>query len=139
MPTTNPTAGQKAIIKINNVSYVTMTGIKTAELQIQQDVYDITDLNSNSWKLKLPGLADSSLKLGGNWDMSDAQQAVLQGDIVTTPGTLVQWEVWPKGTSATTNYAGSGYIKSMDVKTDVGAENQVTFEIDNTGAVVFTA
>lgn len=138
MPTTNPTAGQKAIVQINNSTYQTVTGIKTADLQVQEDIYDITDLNGNAWKIKLAGLADYTLKLGGNWDMSDAQQAVLQGDIITTPGTTIAWKVYPKGVAAGTCYAGSGLLKTEGVKFDVKSEEQVTFDIEGSGAITFT-
>lgn len=138
MTTTNPTAGQKAIVQINNVTYVTVTGIKTAELQIQEDIYDITDLNSNNWKIKLPGLADYTLKLGGNFDLSDAQQAVLQADIITTPGTAIGWKVYPAGTGGSHYYSGSGFLKTEGVKFDVKAEETVTFDIEGSGPITYT-
>ncbi len=138
MPATNPSSGQKAIFQINNTTYQTVTGIKTCDLQIQETMYDVTDLNNNSWKLKLPGLAEYSLKIGGNWDMSDAQQAVLQADIITTPGTLVSWKVYPKGVAAGTLYSGTGYIKTQGLKFDVAAEESMTIDIDGSGAIVFT-
>lgn len=138
MPTTNPTAGQKAIVQINNSTYQTVTGIKTADIQIQEDIYDITDLNGNSWKLKLPGLADYTLKLAGNFDLSDAQQAVLQADIITTPGTAVAWKVYPAGTGGTHFYSGTGFIKTQGVKFDVKAEETVSFDIEGSGAISYT-
>lgn len=138
MPTTSPTQGQKAIVQINNSSYTTMTGTKTAEIQISSDIYDITDLNSNNWKIKLVGLSDYTLKLGGNFDLSDAQQALLQADILTTPGTAVQWKIYPAGTGGSHYYSGSGFIKQMDVKIDVKAEEQVTFDIEGSGAISYT-
>lgn len=137
MTATNPTAGQKAIVQINNSTYQTVTGIKTADLQIQEDIYDITDLNNNSWKLKLPGLADYTLKLAGNFDLTDAQQAVLQADIITTPGTAVSWKVFPAGTGGTHNYSGTGFLKTQGVKFDVKAEETVSFDIEGSGPVVY--
>lgn len=137
MPATNPTAGQKAIVQINNTTYTTVTGIKTADLQIQEDIYDITDLNNNSWKLKLPGLADYTLKLAGNFDLTDAQQTLLQADLITSPGTAVQWKVFPTGTGGAHNYSGSGFIKTEGVKFDVKTEEQVTFDIEGSGAITF--
>lgn len=138
MPTTSPTAGQKAIVQINNSTYQTVTGIKSAELQIGTDIYDITDLNSNSWKIKLPGLASYTLKLAGNFDLSDAQQAVLQADVITTPGTSVAWKVYPAGTGGTHYYSGTGFLKQMDIKIDVAAEETVTFDMEGSGAIAYT-
>lgn len=139
MPVTNPTAGQVAIVQINNTTYQTTTGMKTAEVQTSTDIYDITDLNSNNWKIKLPGLNDYTLKLAGNWDMSDAQQAVLQADVITSPGTAVLWKVYPQGTGGGNKaYAGTGFIKGIDVKVDVKSENQVSFDIEGSGAITYS-
>ena len=136
MPT-NPTAGQKCIVQINNTTYQTQTGLKTAEISISTDIYDITDLNSNTWKIKLAGLNDYSMKLGGNFDLSDAQQAFLQASVFTSPGSVIQWKVWPAGTLATHNYSGSGIIKSQSVKFDVKSEEQVSWDIEGSGPVVY--
>lgn len=137
MPTTSPTAGQKCIVQINNTTYVTVTGLKTAEIQIGTDIYDITDLNSNQWKIKLAGLSDYTMKLGGNFDLSDAQQAVLQAAVITNPGTAIQWKVYPAGTGGTHFYSGSGIIKQQDVKMDVKAEEQVSWDIEGSGAIAY--
>ncbi len=138
MPVTNPTPGQKCIVQINNSTYQTVTGLKTAEIQIGTDIYDITDLNSNSWKLKLAGLSDYTMKLGGNFDLSDAQQAVLQADIITTPGSTIQWKVYPAGTGGIHFYGGSGIIKQQAVKFDVKAEEQVSWDIEGSGAITYS-
>lgn len=138
MPVTNPTAGNHAIVQINNSTYQTVTGIKTADLQIQEDIYDITDLNNNSWKLKLPGLADYTLKLAGNFDLSDAQQAALQAAIITTPGTSISWKVYPAGTGGGHLYSGSGFLKTQGVKFDVKSEETVSFDIEGSGAITYS-
>jgi predicted secreted protein len=136
--TTNPVSGSHAIVQINNSTYQTVTGIKTADLQIQEDIYDITDLNNNSWKLKLPGLADYTLKLAGNFDLTDAQQAVLQAAIITTPGTSISWKVYPNGTGGSHFYGGSGFLKTQGVKFDVKSEETVSFDIEGSGAISYT-
>lgn len=138
MPTTNPTAGNKAVVQINNSTYQTVTGIKTADIQIGTDIYDITDLNGNSWKLKLAGLSDYTLKLAGNFDLSDAQQTLLQSDIITTPGTTVAWKVFPAGTGGTHFFGGNALIKTYDIKIDVKSEEQVSFDLEGTGAISYT-
>lgn len=138
MTVTNPTSGNKAIVQINNSTYQTVTGIKTADLQIQEDIYDITDLNNNSWKLKLPGLADYTLKLAGNFDLSDAQQAVLQAAIITTPGTAISWKVYPAGTGGSHFYGGSGFLKTQGIKLDVKSEETVSFDLEGSGSISYT-
>ncbi len=138
MPVTSPTAGKKAIVQINNSTYQTVTGVKTAELQIGTDIFDVTDLNGNDWKLKLAGLSQYTLKLGGNFDLTDAQQTVLQADIITTPGTTVGWKVYPSGVGGTHFFGGSGILKQYTAKFDVATEEASTFEIEGSGAVTYT-
>ena len=138
MPTTSPTAGMKAIVQINNSTYQTVTGLKTADLQIGTDIFDITDLNNNLWKLKLAGLSDYTLKLAGNFDLSDAQQAVLQADIITTPGTSALWKVYPAGTGGTHFFSGTALVKGEGIKFDLKSEEQVTFDLEGSGAISYT-
>lgn len=135
---TSPTAGMKAIVQINNSTYQTVTGLKTADLQIGTDIYDVTDLNNNTWKLKLGGLSDYTLKLGGNFDLSDAQQAVLQADIITNPGTSVSWKLYPAGTGGTHFFSGTALVKGEGVKFAVNAEEQVTFDLEGTGSISYS-
>jgi predicted secreted protein len=73
MPTT-PIAGMKAIVQLNNTTYQTVTGLKTADLQVGTEIYDVTDLNNNLWKLKVGGLSDYTLKLGGNFDTAEGDK-----------------------------------------------------------------
>lgn len=132
------TAGQKAIVQINNSTYQTVTGVKTADIQISTGKYDITDLNSNNWILQLAGLSSYTLKLGGNFDMSDAQQALLLADIVTNPGTTVAWKVYPAGTGGAHYFSGSGIVTGFNPKFDVKSEEQMSFDIDGNGAISWT-
>lgn len=132
------TAGQKAIVQINNSTYQTVTGVKTADLQISTGKYDITDLNSNNWILQLAGLSSYTLKLGGNFDMSDAQQALLLADIVTNPGTTVAWKIYSAGTGGGHFFAGSGIVTGFNPKFDVKSEEQMSFDIDGNGAITWT-
>lgn len=138
MPTTAPTAGNKAVVQINNSTYQTVTGIKTADIQIGTDIYDITDLNGNTFKIKLAGLSDYTLKLAGNFDLSDAQQTLLQTDIITSPGTVVAWKVFPAGTGGTHFFGGNALIKTYGIKIDVKSEEQVSFDLEGTGAISYT-
>lgn len=138
MSTTNPTAGQNAIVQVKvGATLVTMTGITTADLATATDIYEITDLNSNQWKLKLAGLSDYTLKLDGNHDLSDAQQAALQGFVITTPGTIANFKVWPTGLGGS-GYAGSAFIKTMDVKVDVKSQNTISFDLEGSGPLTYS-
>lgn len=130
-------AGYKAIVQIG-ASPVTITGIKSVEIQIGLDIYDITDLNNNQWKLKLAGLADYTLKFSGNYDLSDAQQTALQAAIITNPGATVNWNVFPAGTgTGAKSYSGTALVKQMNPKFSVSSESQVDFDLEGSGAIVY--
>lgn len=128
-------AGWQAIVQIGG-TLVTMTGIKTADLSISGDIYDITDLNNNQWKKKLFGLADYTLKLAGNYDLSDAQQASIQAAIITSPGTAVAWAVFPAGVGGP-KYSGTSLVKTEGVKFAVNAEETVSWDLEGNGAIAY--
>jgi predicted secreted protein len=132
-------AGYLAVVQINNTTYTTVGGLKTADLQIGTDLYDITTLAGDGWKTKLPGLADYTLKLGGNFDLSDAQQAMLQAAVITVPGLAVDWKIYPAGTGAGAPfYAGTCFIKTEGIKFDVKNEEQVSFDLEGNGAITYS-
>lgn len=132
------TAGMTAILEIGGTPVV-MTGIKTVDLQIGVDIYDITDLNNNLWKLKLTGLSDYTLKFDGNWDLSDAQQLSIQAGVITTPGTVVNWKLYPKGTGGGSpkSYSGTAYVKTQGLKIDTKSEEQVSWDLEGSGAITY--
>jgi predicted secreted protein len=131
------TAGMNAIVQMNNSTYQTVGGLKTAELGISTDTYDVTDLNNKKWVEKIAGLSSYTLKLGGNFDLSDAQQAALQANVITNPGTVVQWKIY-ENTVAGSYFSGSAIIKTYNVKFDVSAEEQGTWDLDGTGPITHT-
>lgn len=102
------------------------------------DIYDITAMNTSQWKSKFGGLADYQLKLAGNFNLSDAQQATLQGNIITNPGASFSWQVQPKGVGATTKYNGTAIIKQQAMKFAVNAKEDISWDLEGTGALVFT-
>jgi predicted secreted protein len=130
------TAGYLAILQIGGTP-TTITGIKSVDVKISTDIYDITALSDGVWKKKLGGLADYSLAFSGNLDMTDAEQAVLQAAIITNPGTQVQWVIAPKGTTTgMPKYSGTALVKAESIKFAVNAEEQVQFDLEGTGALV---
>lgn len=133
------TAGYKCLLQIGGTP-TTITGITSAEISIGQDIFDITDLNNNTWKLKLAGLADYTLKLSGNFDLSDAEQTVLQNAILTSPGATTAWRVYPVSTgfSGTHYYSGNALVKTFAPKFDVKSEEQVSIDLEGTGAISYT-
>src|SRR5579871_6195683 len=93
-------AGYKAVLQLGPSTYTSVGNIKSADLQVGTDIYDITALGGNGWKLKLAGLSDYTLKISGNFDLSDTEQAALQGFIITNPGSVVTWKLIPLGTGS---------------------------------------
>jgi|SRR5579859_2506620 len=128
-------AGYKATMQIGSTP-VTMTNIQTADLQIDQDVYDISDLAGGVWKKKLGGMTGYTLKIGGNYDLTDAQMLSLQALILTTPGTVANWTILTG--NSTHSYAGTLLLKNMNIKFDVKKQQEVTFDGEGTGAVTYT-
>lgn len=130
------TAGYNALFKLGPTTYATVTGTKSVELQIGLDIYDVTDLNSNTFKKKIAGLADYTLKLSGNFDLTDAQQTALQASTITTPGQTVTWKLFPTGTGSA--YAGTAIIKQQGVKIDVKSEEQISWDLEGSGPVTYS-
>jgi|SRR5947209_1652831 len=115
----------------------TITGIKTCDIKVGNDIFDITALADGQWKKKLAGLADYTLSIAGNLDMTDAEQSALQANIITNPGTSIPWVVGPKGISVgSPKYSGTVLVKGEDIKLDVKAEQTISFSLEGTGAIV---
>lgn len=127
-------AGYKALVQFKNTTYSTMTGTVSAEIQTTTDIYDITDLNSNTFKKKLAGLNDYTLKLSGNFDLSDTDQAALQAAVITSPGATLTWQILPTGTSGSAYY-GTALLKTIDIKIDLKSQIQVSWDIEGNGAI----
>lgn len=130
-------AGWQCIVQTGG-SPATVGDLTSAEITINGQVYDVTQLG-HQWMDRIGGLADYQLKLAGNFNMSDAQQASLQAAMITNPGSIVQWQIAPKGLVPTTRYSGSIILKQEGLKFPVNAKADVTFDGDSTGALVFTA
>ena len=131
-------AGWQCIVQITGTPAI-VGDLTQADLTIMGDIYDITAMNTTQWKSKLGGLADYNIKLAGNFNMSDAQQATLQGYIITNPGTVATWQVQPKGIGATTKYNGTAIVKQEALKFAVNAKEDVSWDLEGTGPLVFTA
>jgi predicted secreted protein len=92
-------------------------------------------MGGSSWKTKLAGLADYTIKIGGNFDLSDAQQAALQAAVLTNPGATITWKIYPSGTGAA--YSGTALVKTEGIKFAVSSEEQVTFDLEGNGALTY--
>src|SRR5256885_11311631 len=115
----------------------TITGIKTCDIKVGNDITDITALSDGQWKKKLGLLADYTLTIAGNLDMTDAEQSALQANIITNPGTSIAWLVAPQGLgTGKPKYTGTALVKSENMKFDVKAEQTVQFDLEGSGAIV---
>lgn len=130
--------GYLAILQIGSTPAI-ITGIRSAEIKIAGDVYEITAFSDGQWKKKLGGLADYTLSFSGNLDMSDVQQQLLQASIITNPGQQVPWAIMPQGVgTGKPKYSGVVLVKGEDIKFDVKSEEQVQFDLEGTGAPIYT-
>lgn len=129
-------AGYLAILEIGSVPVI-ITGIRTAEIKIAGDIYEITAFSDGQWKKKIGGLVDYTLSFSGNLDLSDAQQQFLQASIITNPGQQVPWVIMPQGVgTGKPKYSGTVLVKAEDIKLDVKSEEQVQFDLEGTGPLV---
>lgn len=130
------TAGYKATVQLGPTTFTTVGGLKTAELSVSNDIYDITAMGGSAWKAKLAGLADYTIKIGGNFDLSDAQQTALQAAVLTNPGATITWKIFPTGTGGAA-YSGTALVKTEGIKFAVSSEEQVTFDLEGNGALTY--
>ena len=129
-------AGYLAILQIG-ATPTTITGIKTCDVKIDTTILDITALSDGQWNKKLGGLSTYTLTLAGNLDMTDTEQAALQANIITNPGTSIGWLIAPLGLgTGKPKYTGTALIKAESLKFDIKAEETVSFDLEGTGAIV---
>lgn len=129
-------AGYLAILQFG-ATPTTITGIKTCDVKIGNDIADITALSDGQWKKKLGLLADYTMTIAGNLDMTDTEQAALQANIITNPGTSIAWLVAPLGLGVgKPKYTGTALVKTEGLKFDVKAEQTVSFDLEGSGAII---
>jgi|SRR5205807_1440595 len=129
-------AGYLAILQFG-ATPTTITGIKTCDVKVGNDIADITALADGQWKKKLGLLAEYTLSIAGNLDMTDVEQAALQANIITNPGTSIAWLVAPLGLgTGKPKYTGTALVKSENMKFDVKGEQSVSFDLEGSGAIV---
>ena len=130
--------GYLAVVYIGSTPAI-IGNLTQADLSINGDVYDITALGQgDAWKRKLGGLADYMLKLSGYTDFSDAQQMAIQAATITNPGAMVSWQIKPKGAATTTLFSGTAINKSEGLKFAVNKQDDISFDLDGSGPIVFT-
>lgn len=130
-------AGYKAVIQLGPTTFTTITNVQSAELQTTVGIYDITSLVGSQWMVNLAGLASYTLKITGFYDLTDAEQVILQGYQITTPGGTATWQLMPTGGS-NPGFHGTALVKDMDLKVDIGAAQSITWNLVGTGALTYS-
>ncbi len=103
-------------------------------LDINADLIDVTNLDSNGWKQFLQGLKEWAGKATANYMVhSDTNgQKALQDALLN--GTTVQLEFNLNGTN---KYTGTAYVKKVGVASQLKDKIKVDFEFTGSGALTF--
>lgn len=108
-------------------------GIKDITAKDSRTMLDTTDfLDSSGAKTKLAGLLDASISLSGDYEQSDAPQALLRSSY--TSGATVYITLLPDGTNG---YTYPCIVESYDVK--AGVDGLVEFSASLVGNGARTA
>jgi len=125
------TAGYKGFLKIgvNAVAFVV-----DHDLAFSQEMFDITAMNQgNAWKVFIPGLLDATVKVTCKWDFTDTNGQLAIWNAFTN-GTLLTMTVSPNGVNS---FSITAYVKSLNPKSAVNKEDDVSFDLQCTGAVTY--
>lgn len=112
----------------------TVASIKSWKLDINQDLKETTNFNSNGWKEQTSTIKSWSGSVEGQWNVAGDTpgQKALQDALLG--GTTVSGVFNPNGTNS---YTGNAFIKKISVSDPV--DDIVTFsaDIEGTGALVY--
>lgn len=98
---------------------------KSVDIQVQQDIADITTFASGGWKVKLPLLADVTVKLAQWW---------IDVFYITNMGNLLVLVMY-SGANANQQFACYGYLKTDGIKFDVKGVIEEALDFESHGAV----
>ncbi len=104
------------------------------ELNPTSDILDTTAFG-NSWKEKLAGLKDWTVKASGFYDFTDTNGQKALWDAFNN-GTTVSLVLSPDGTQT---FTGSALVKSPPIKSSVDSTVSVEFDLEGTGALTYAA
>lgn len=130
--TSSPTAGSQGIFKLATTALIQ---VKTCEIQVKGNTYDVTamsGLSTPEWKTFLAGLLEWTMKVTGNFDIAnDPVQASLFGAL----GTTVSVSFSPNtGTNA---FSGSAILTSIPFLFDVSKEDTAEWDFQGSGTLAY--
>jgi hypothetical protein len=108
----------------------------TFGVPFNRDNAETTTMKKTS-KTYVPGLKDATVPFSGPYDTGSIEQQMWD---LFDQGTIVNFEYYPAGKSVTgtAKYAGSGFLTTYEINSDVGDVDQMTAEFQVTGDVVRT-
>lgn len=130
--TSSPIAGFQGQFKVSTTALIQ---IKTCQIQVKGQTYDITvmtGLSTPAWKLFLAGLQEWTLKVTGLYDFAnDAVQATLWAAL----GTTVSISFSPN--TGTNKFSGSAILTGVPFGFDVAKEDTVDWEFQGSGQLSY--
>jgi predicted secreted protein len=119
----SPIAGDE-VDGLNNVSYSPSV-----------DLLDITDFKDTSGaKLKLAGLLDGSISLSGDFEMSDAPQALIRSSMVSGASLWTSCHFNPSGSTGSKGFIVETKVASFEIATAVDGKVTFSASLQFTGA-----
>jgi predicted secreted protein len=120
--------GGGVYVGVNKVAEIT-----NWTLDIEADMLESTNFDSNGWREYIAGLKGWTGSFEGQWKMSDINgQKALQDALLG--GTTVSIKLDVNGTN---NYTGSAFISTQGIETPVDDIVSVSFDFQGTAALTY--
>lgn len=117
-------SGSDEVDGINNVTY-----------SPKLDLLDVTDFKDTSGaKLKLGGLKDGSISLAGDFEPSDAPQALLRTAAGDGSSVWISTHFNPSGSTGTKGFIVECKVESFDISAAVEGKAEFSCSLQFTGA-----
>lgn len=116
------------------VSTNVVANIKSWKLDIQQDLKDTTNFNSNGWKDQAPTIKSWNGSVEGDWNVAGDTPGQKALQDASLGGTTVAGVFNVNGTN---NYSGTAYVKKISVSEPVDDIVKFSADIEGTGALVY--
>lgn len=131
----NAVAGYGGNVKIGAN---TVANVKQWELPLAADLYDVSVLG-NQWKQYTAGLLGSDAKIDVFLDLTDTNgQVAIQTAMLTGATVSLTLTTSNAGSATTHTYAGTAYVKGIDIKDPVNAPEEASLTLTFTGAITYS-
>lgn len=120
------------------VASATVANVKQWELPLAADLYDVSVLG-NQWKQYIAGLLGSDAKIDVEFDLTDTTgQVAIQTAMLTGATISLTLKTSNAGGATQHTYAGTAYVKGLDIKDPVNAPEEASITATFTGAISYT-